>query len=610
MADEKSPSGKVISTSDTSSSNNSPHLAFTTISNIKLHIPVQLSLSEPNYKKWSRLFRLLILRFNLKGFIDGTTIASSADDSEWYQFDALIQGWILSTITDEVSDLVLANNLSAHALWKAIYNLFHDNKHARAMQLEHRFHTTVKGNLSINDYCRLLKNLSEYLDDVDAPVTEHALVLQVLQGLPHDFRGQTQFIYDILERAGMTSCKPVSIPVDTRGKMSATVERRYLHGGDLSRRVSWRNPRKPAIHPPDWELTRTVFSSEGDGVKENIGKHGGLDTGFSSSPTRFKIEAKFYRFEKSKCGRVQICEEGRRKSYRFWISYDVLQWICNCLDGIILNPTASLRSEEHSEGNKRYCLYLDANSSGFYIRIQESRIDGFTSIVIPEGSNKSGIRLFVAKLRQIGSSIRDSCKFFSDYDICQNWSTSHESEFSQPSISKALFDVDILVDPVVNVGKYNGHLNAVPGTDLGQLSDSILSTKPQMAMVEYTASTELNSAVFLKIQTEEKDLEGVAKRIVDSKRMAIETNSPEYKANFARFTKIAKERMEPDPPILSSLCFSFVVFFQQLLFKTSRNFLSTQIWHVLVFSSLVGIVIKIYLFWVEHLPCTHFIQEY
>ncbi|VFQ58489.1 unnamed protein product [Cuscuta campestris] len=194
MAASSSSSGKFVSNSDNSSSNNSPHLAFTTISNIKLHIPVQLSLFEPNYKKWSRLFRLLILRFNLKGFIDGTTIASSADDAEWYQFDALIHGWILSTITDEVSDLVLANNLTAHALWTAIYNLFHDNKHARAMQLEHRFRTTVKGNRSMNDYCRLLKNLSEYLDDVDAPVTEHALVLQVLQGLPHEIRGQVQFL--------------------------------------------------------------------------------------------------------------------------------------------------------------------------------------------------------------------------------------------------------------------------------------------------------------------------------------------------------------------------------------------------------------------------------
>ncbi|VFQ66823.1 unnamed protein product [Cuscuta campestris] len=201
MADSAS-FGKVTSNNETSSPNNSPHLAFTTISNIKLHIHVQLSLSEPNYKKWSRFFRLLILCFNLKGFIDGTTIASSADNAEWYQFDALIQGWILTTITDEVFDLVLANNLSAHALWKAIYNLFHNNKHARAMQLEHRFRTTVKGHLSINEYCRLLKNLSEYLDDVDAPVTEHALVLQDLQGLPHDIRSQPSLAPEVAADMG------------------------------------------------------------------------------------------------------------------------------------------------------------------------------------------------------------------------------------------------------------------------------------------------------------------------------------------------------------------------------------------------------------------------
>ncbi|VFQ76703.1 unnamed protein product [Cuscuta campestris] len=128
------------------------------------------------------------------GYLDGTIVAKSADDAEWYQFDALLQGWILSTVSDEVSDLVLANSPTASALWKAIYKLFHDNKHARAMQLEHRFRTTVKGTKTINEYCHTFKNLADYLDDVDAPVTEHALVLQVLQGLPHDIRAQVYFL--------------------------------------------------------------------------------------------------------------------------------------------------------------------------------------------------------------------------------------------------------------------------------------------------------------------------------------------------------------------------------------------------------------------------------
>ncbi|VFQ77021.1 unnamed protein product [Cuscuta campestris] len=154
-----------------------PHLAFTMISNVKLHVPVFLSLSQPNYKKWSRLFFLLVRRFNLQGYINGSIVPLSEDDDEWLQLDALLQGWILSTISDEVSDLVISSVSTASALWKVIHDLFHDNKNARAMQLEHEFRTTVKGNTTMAAYCQHLQNLSDWLDDVDAPVSQHQLVL-------------------------------------------------------------------------------------------------------------------------------------------------------------------------------------------------------------------------------------------------------------------------------------------------------------------------------------------------------------------------------------------------------------------------------------------------
>ncbi|RAL37997.1 hypothetical protein DM860_000691 [Cuscuta australis] len=187
-------SDKTTDKSPSTTSSNSPHLAFTAISNVKLHVPIQLSFSQPNYKKWCRLFLLLVRRFNLHGFLSGSKIPSSANDDEWFQLDALLQGWILSTVTDEVSDLVISSTSTASELWRVIHDLFHDNKPARAMQLEHQFRTTVKGTMPMATYCQTLRNIADWLDDVDAPVSESQLVLQLLRGLPDDLQAQTSWM--------------------------------------------------------------------------------------------------------------------------------------------------------------------------------------------------------------------------------------------------------------------------------------------------------------------------------------------------------------------------------------------------------------------------------
>ncbi|VFQ84459.1 unnamed protein product [Cuscuta campestris] len=62
------------------------------------------------------------------------------------------------------------------------------------MQLEHQFRTTVKGTMTMAMYCQTLRNISDWLDDVDAPVSESQLVLQMLRGLPEDLQAQTSFL--------------------------------------------------------------------------------------------------------------------------------------------------------------------------------------------------------------------------------------------------------------------------------------------------------------------------------------------------------------------------------------------------------------------------------
>ncbi|VFQ62650.1 unnamed protein product [Cuscuta campestris] len=176
-----------------SSTQKPPHLDFS-VSNVKLHVPIQLSFSQPNYKNWSRLFLLFARRFNLQGYLNGSIAPISDDDDEWFQLDAILQGWILSTITPEVSDHVLSSVATASTLSTVIHDLFHFNKHARAMQLEHQFRTTVKGSTPMATYCQELRNIADWLDDVDAPVSEHQLILQMLRGLPDDLQAQTSFL--------------------------------------------------------------------------------------------------------------------------------------------------------------------------------------------------------------------------------------------------------------------------------------------------------------------------------------------------------------------------------------------------------------------------------
>ncbi|RAL42440.1 hypothetical protein DM860_016727 [Cuscuta australis] len=89
------------------------------------------------------------------------------------------------------------------------------------MQLEHQFCTTVKGSMPMATYCQTLRNIADWLDDVDAPVSESQLVLQLLRGLPDDLQAQTSWMQvqqpqpNFLQRAE---------PADRQGRTSSMAE--------------------------------------------------------------------------------------------------------------------------------------------------------------------------------------------------------------------------------------------------------------------------------------------------------------------------------------------------------------------------------------------------
>jgi len=67
---------------------------------------------------------------------------------------------------------------------------------------------------------RIISSLQQEFPVKDLGVLHHFLGVTVEPPPPGLLFHQRQYTLDILERAGMTHCKPCSTPVDTQGKLS------------------------------------------------------------------------------------------------------------------------------------------------------------------------------------------------------------------------------------------------------------------------------------------------------------------------------------------------------------------------------------------------------
>ncbi|GJS23365.1 hybrid signal transduction histidine kinase M [Tanacetum coccineum] len=128
------------------------------ITNIKTYIPLVLDLDELNYDSWSELFMLHCKSFGVLKFIDGTSTSADQASDEWGKLDSL-----------------------------QLKDVFHDNKNARAMQLDNDLRTIEIGNMSITDYFHKIRRMADLLANIDAPVDEKILVSYVINGLGDRF---------------------------------------------------------------------------------------------------------------------------------------------------------------------------------------------------------------------------------------------------------------------------------------------------------------------------------------------------------------------------------------------------------------------------------------
>ena len=136
-------------------------------------------------------------KFGLMRHIDDTLPPSSADPlrSAWEQMDCCVRSWIYGSVSEAVLDFTMGDDDQiALDLWVAISKNFQSNKALRAIYLSHAFHSMTQGDRSISDYGQEMKKAADALRDVDEPVSESTLILNLLRGLNHRFVNTADYI--------------------------------------------------------------------------------------------------------------------------------------------------------------------------------------------------------------------------------------------------------------------------------------------------------------------------------------------------------------------------------------------------------------------------------
>ncbi|XP_022004532.1 uncharacterized protein LOC110902105 [Helianthus annuus] len=150
------------------------------------------------YSAWVKLSKLHAKGYDVLPHIDGTEPPAVSDPrfDEWAKIDSIVLQWIYATLSDSLLVRILEDETTAQRAWNKLQSIFHNNKNSRASSLLCAFtNTTLASCSSLNDYFQRLKDIANQLADVDQPVTESRLVLQMVQGLPAEYDTTASFTY-------------------------------------------------------------------------------------------------------------------------------------------------------------------------------------------------------------------------------------------------------------------------------------------------------------------------------------------------------------------------------------------------------------------------------
>ncbi|XP_076893913.1 uncharacterized protein LOC143546048 [Bidens hawaiensis] len=192
-----------------------------TVNNIRNFIPLTLDLETGQYTSWVELFIIHCTVFEVLDHITSSAAPDKEKENDktplvsWDRLDAVVKKWIYGTISPNLLMNVIKPKATAKETWDAIAHLFQDNQASRAIALKTRLtNTKLESFPNISAYCQELKVLSDQLANVEAPISDADLVLQLVTGL-------TNTEYDAI---GMFISQTVPLPTFSQARSRLTQE--------------------------------------------------------------------------------------------------------------------------------------------------------------------------------------------------------------------------------------------------------------------------------------------------------------------------------------------------------------------------------------------------
>ncbi|XP_076921357.1 uncharacterized protein LOC143582749 [Bidens hawaiensis] len=150
-----------------------------TVTNIKYFIPITLDLESGKYTSWSELVKIHCKAFLVYDHLISSTPPPSSSLSpqkdpkvadpptppvldSWERIDDVVLQWIYGTICYSLLNTILKKDTTAHDAWKALEDLFNDNKATRVVYLKTKFANTRLDNFpNMQAYCQELKVIAD-----------------------------------------------------------------------------------------------------------------------------------------------------------------------------------------------------------------------------------------------------------------------------------------------------------------------------------------------------------------------------------------------------------------------------------------------------------------